>query len=49
MPSIDEIAAGEVGLALAWLRRNSSSELWISPMKSRAAATVAMAEFLFCG
>ncbi len=29
---LNEIADGEAGAALNWLRRNMSSELWISPV-----------------
>ena len=29
---LNEIAAGEVGSAHRWLRRNASAELWISPV-----------------
>jgi predicted nucleic acid-binding protein len=29
---LNEIAAGEAGPALEWLRRNGSSDLWISPI-----------------
>jgi predicted nucleic acid-binding protein len=29
---LNEIADGETGAALHWLRRNMSSELWISPV-----------------
>jgi predicted nucleic acid-binding protein len=29
---LNEIAAGEAGLAHKWLRRNAAAELWISPI-----------------
>jgi predicted nucleic acid-binding protein len=29
---LNEIAAGDVGSAHSWLRRNASAELWISPV-----------------
>jgi predicted nucleic acid-binding protein len=29
---LNEIAAGDAGSAYRWLRRNSSAELWISPV-----------------